>query len=80
MAVWFPFRSPLFYGESLYGFDGVAHRFSGKSGKNYGYVDTKAINAANTELVRKKIRQTPSGGITLLFSDRRMTHNMLSPR
>lgn len=74
-----PIQVALFYGEAVYGFDEVVHRFSGEPGKNGGYVDTKAVNVANTSMVRKKIRQTPSGGITLFFSDRRMTHNLLSP-
>ena len=38
----------------------------------------KSPQDADTETIKKKIRQTPSGGITLLFSESRSAYCLLS--
>ena len=48
-------------GELLHNYDNVVSK--------HGGVDTKSVNGADTELIRKKIRQTPPGGITLLVTN-----------
>ena len=55
-------------------FDGaLVHDYEDVVGE-YGGVDTKSVNERDTERIRKKIRQTPPGGITLLA-----TTAMVSP-
>ena len=61
-----PIQVGMFHGALVHYYDKV-------TGK-YGGVDTNTVNKMDTELVRKKIRQTPPGGITLLS-----TTAMVSP-
>ncbi len=50
-------------------FEGALIHDSDVVDKEYGAVDTKCIHKRDTELIRRKIRQTPPDGITLIYTN-----------
>lgn len=49
-------------------FEGALMHDSDVVDKKYGAVDTKSVHSKDTELIRHKIRKTPPGGITLIYT------------
>ena len=60
-----PIQIGVYRGELTHNPGNVVHK--------YGAVDDKSVNKKDTEHIRKKIRQTPPGGITLIHTNIRVS-------
>ena len=60
-----PIQIGVYRGELMHNPGNVVHK--------YGAVDDKSVNKIDAEHIRKKIRQTPPGGITLIHTNIRVS-------